>query len=207
HEFSELFLLVQGVAVLILAPLYFGGAISEEKERGTLDFLLTSHLSSREIILGKFAARLLGVAGVLLTGLPVLALTALWGGVDLLRVATAFVVALLTLFSLGAVSLLFSVLSPRTIPAIAASLGVAAGMLTCCGPMGAGITIGALSHLRSLAASQVMVDPPKDMGIFILIHGLIALVALVLAALQLRLRAAPFAPPAALPIAPDAARE
>src|SRR5262245_9615948 len=52
HDFSELFLRVQSVTVLFLVPLVFSGAISDEKEKGSLDFLLASPLSSREIVLG-----------------------------------------------------------------------------------------------------------------------------------------------------------
>src|SRR5262245_11637032 len=108
-DFSELFLMVQAVTVLFLVPLVFSGAISDEKEKRSLDFLLSSPLSSREIVLGKYASRVLSVGAVLLAGLPVLALTALWGGVDLVEVFLAFGTTFLTLISLGAVSLLFSV--------------------------------------------------------------------------------------------------
>src|SRR5262245_23607604 len=44
RDFSELFLTVQAVTVLFLVPLVFGGAISDEKEKRSLDFLLSSPL-------------------------------------------------------------------------------------------------------------------------------------------------------------------
>ncbi|MEA2593338.1 MAG: hypothetical protein QOD62_3169, partial [Actinomycetota bacterium] len=51
-------LLVQGIAVVFLTPALVAGAIAEETQRKTLPELLTSDLSSFEIVLGKLAARL-----------------------------------------------------------------------------------------------------------------------------------------------------
>src|SRR5262249_52438010 len=52
------FLLLQSAAIVVLGPAYFAGTIGEEKERGTLDLLLMSHLRNHEIVLGKLCARL-----------------------------------------------------------------------------------------------------------------------------------------------------
>jgi ABC-type Na+ efflux pump permease subunit len=56
--------------------------IAEEKERRTLDFLLTTRLDNAEIILGKLAARMVVFVITAAAGLPVILLLNRLGGVD-----------------------------------------------------------------------------------------------------------------------------
>ena len=56
--------------------------IAEEKERRTLDFLLTTRLGNAEIILGKLAARMVVFVTTAAAGLPVILLLNRLGGVD-----------------------------------------------------------------------------------------------------------------------------
>src|SRR5581483_9870764 len=109
ERFLTAFLVVQLVVVVVVTPAVVGGAMAEERQRGSLDFLLCSPLSSREIVLGKMAARLVFVGGVVLTGLPVLMLTIFFGGVDTETLLAGYAVTLLTVLSLGAYSLYHSV--------------------------------------------------------------------------------------------------
>src|SRR4051794_20778980 len=60
----------QGIAVVFLTPSLVSGTIAGEVQRKTLPDLLTSDLSSAEIVLGKLAARLLHVVVLLGAGLP-----------------------------------------------------------------------------------------------------------------------------------------
>ncbi len=55
-KFFEAFMMVQIVAVSILTPAFVAGAIAEEKDRKTLEFLLATDLRNREIVLSKFGA-------------------------------------------------------------------------------------------------------------------------------------------------------
>jgi ABC-type transport system involved in multi-copper enzyme maturation permease subunit len=98
-------LVVQTAAVFILTPAYVAGAFADEKERRTLELLFTTHLTDREIVLGKLCSRLLHLGGVLLAGLPLLALTQLWGGVDFRLLLAAFLATGLNLFSIGGISI------------------------------------------------------------------------------------------------------
>src|SRR3954470_23033174 len=109
REFTDAFLVVQLAAVLLLTPAYAAGAVAEERQRGTLDDLLVTDLSAAAIVLGKLGARWLHVAGGLLTGLPVLSLAQLWGGIDLGQLLAGFAVTALTSFTLTALSLFCSV--------------------------------------------------------------------------------------------------
>src|SRR5262245_140091 len=71
-QFAAICATMQLGAVLLLAPAATAGAVAEERQRGTLDLLLTSDLSDTEIVVGKLAARTLHLFALLLTGLPVL---------------------------------------------------------------------------------------------------------------------------------------
>jgi ABC-type transport system involved in multi-copper enzyme maturation permease subunit len=98
------YLVVQILAVVVLTPVVAAGAISDEKERGRLDFLRSSMLSPHEIILGKYLGRVLYLLGILATGLPILALSTLFGGVDLELLAAGTVVTVTSVFALAAYS-------------------------------------------------------------------------------------------------------
>jgi ABC-type transport system involved in multi-copper enzyme maturation permease subunit len=72
----------QLVLVLLAAPAYTAGAVCLDKARGTLAHVLVTDLSAAEIVLGKLGSRLLPVLGLVVAGLPVLALATLLGGID-----------------------------------------------------------------------------------------------------------------------------
>jgi ABC-type transport system involved in multi-copper enzyme maturation permease subunit len=108
-NFFIAFLTAQLAAVLLITPAVAGSAITEEKERGTLDHLRGSLLTGREIVLGKLAARMVFVAGVVLAGVPVLALTSLFGGVDWRVMLAGYVLTAVTGAWLAALSLLLGV--------------------------------------------------------------------------------------------------
>src|SRR5262249_6789042 len=80
--------------ILLAAPGATAGAICLDKVRGALTHLLVTDLSNAEIILGKLAARLLPVLGLLLCGAPVLFLALLLGGIDPEALVAALLITL-----------------------------------------------------------------------------------------------------------------
>jgi ABC-type transport system involved in multi-copper enzyme maturation permease subunit len=82
EDFVFAVLFAQSLAVVLVGPAYVAGAIAEERVRGTLDLLFTTHLTDREIVLGKLAARAVQLGSIIMAGLPLLAMTQVWGGVD-----------------------------------------------------------------------------------------------------------------------------
>ena len=99
-------MLCRRIFVYCFLILIAGSAISDEKDRGTLDFLLSSMLSHREIILGKFAARMAVVLSVIAAGLPVLTFSTLFGSVDMQTLLGGYIIAVMTALSMGAHSVL-----------------------------------------------------------------------------------------------------
>ena len=118
-DFSETFFLtflgVQYLGVCFLTPIWTAGAISEEKESRALEFLLATDLRNREIVLSLAVARLINLGLVFLTGLPVLMLLLLLGGIDSDLLLFGFAVTGLTMLSLTTLGIVVSVYasSPR----------------------------------------------------------------------------------------------
>jgi hypothetical protein len=78
--------------VLLAAPASAAGAICVDRTRGTLAHVLVTDVSAMEIILGKLAARLAWLLGLVAASAPVLGLSILLGGVDPLAVLGAYLV-------------------------------------------------------------------------------------------------------------------
>ena len=109
QEYFESFMAVQLVVVLVLTPAYVAGAIADEKDRKTLEFLLATDLRNREIILSKLGARLANLLLLILTGLPILSILQFLGGVDPNLVLAGFAATFLTMAGLGGLSVFTSI--------------------------------------------------------------------------------------------------
>ncbi len=119
-----LILTAQTAAVILLTPVYVSDVIAGDRERGTLDLLLTSQLSERQIVLGKLLARSLDLCYLFLAGLPVLLVSQLWGAVDPFAVAFAFLVTFLNVFSVGALCALVSAAASTRARALMSSYSI-----------------------------------------------------------------------------------
>ena len=118
ETFFGTFMLVQLVMVILLTPAYVAGAIAEEKDRKTLEFLLATDLRNREIVLSKLLSRLANLTLLLLTGLPVLSILQLIGGVDPQLMLAGFAGIGLTMVGIASISILLSTLFKKPRDAI-----------------------------------------------------------------------------------------
>lgn len=129
EEFFNYFAATQFAVLFVLTPVLVGGAITEEKERRTIAFLLTTYLTDREIILNKLTTRLGQVLLLALTGLPFLGILQLLGGVDFRLVLETFLATFGFMVSLSAFALLQSVLLARTWVSVLCTWGCATAYL------------------------------------------------------------------------------
>lgn len=98
----------------LAAPAATAGSICLDAARGNLTLLFATDLSDAEIVLGKLAARLVPVLGLILCAAPVLAIATLFGGIDPVDVVgTLFVVLACGTFGC-ALALTFSVWGRKT---------------------------------------------------------------------------------------------
>jgi ABC-type transport system involved in multi-copper enzyme maturation permease subunit len=167
---------MQYVAVLLLTPVYTAGAIAEEKERRTLDLLLTTHLTNREIVLGLLASRLATLGLIFLTSLPILSLMELLGGIDPQLVLAGFVMTGMAMTSAGSLSILVSVHAKNTTRAIFERF-IYMGLLGACwilGPVGAIRNAGNPSAVTTIA------------GVLVVAYGYVSVALLFWAVLRIR---------------------
>lgn len=133
---------MQFILIIFVAPALTAGSISGERERQTLDILLSTRVSSFKIIIGKLFSTLCFLALMIFSSLPAMAVTLFFGGVSFIdmllslaflivcafaccaigtfcsalfkRSVTATVVAYLTVFALGIGTLAFPLLFQQT---------------------------------------------------------------------------------------------
>jgi ABC-type transport system involved in multi-copper enzyme maturation permease subunit len=116
----------QFLLLFLLAPAFIAGAITDEKSRGTLQYLLTSSLTTWEIVVGKLLGRLAHLALVGAAALPFLCLLAPFGEFDVLSLAGVAATLVLPLLAVAAASLLASVWARQTRDAVLALYGLGA---------------------------------------------------------------------------------
>ena len=129
-SFFYTFITLQLLVVVVLTPAYTAGAIADEKDRHTLEYLLATDLRNREIVLSKLVSRMANLSFMLLAGLPILSLMQFLGGVDPGLVLAGFAATALTMASLAALSILMSVYCNKPRDAIALTYLTALGYIT-----------------------------------------------------------------------------
>ena len=92
YAFFIAFSWVQLIGVLFMTPAMVAGTIAGEHERRTIDYLLTTSLYDTEITLGKFTARMLAIAAQLATGIPILAIAMMLGGIEPEQLLKSFLI-------------------------------------------------------------------------------------------------------------------
>lgn len=110
-------------AVLFLTPALVGGVIADERQRKTLHYLLSSCLTSTEIVAGKLAARLILMLVLLGLTVPILVLLSLFGGVDPYEVVVLGLCCASTTLLIGSVSVAASVYARKPLDAISRVYG------------------------------------------------------------------------------------
>lgn len=104
-------------------------AVSSEKDRRTLELLLVSRLTDRELVLGKLAASLVRVLLILLAAVPMFAIAALFGGVTPAQVARMFVVTVAAALAAASIATTVAFWKDTTFQSLAITLFALAAWL------------------------------------------------------------------------------
>lgn len=115
--------ILQMALVLFITPSLTAGAISSEREKQTLNILLTTTQSSTQIIVGKLLSSVAFLVLMLIAGLPLYSLVFLFGGVSPLQLASIVFFYLVTVVAIGSVGVMFSTITKKTIVAMIATYG------------------------------------------------------------------------------------
>lgn len=104
---------IQFVIVTLIAPALTASCISEESTNRTLSALMTTPLTSAQIVLGKLASRVVQLLILGLLTLPALLLLRLLGGLDAQAVIAGAVLTMSTAFLAASIGLLLSIVNKR----------------------------------------------------------------------------------------------
>lgn len=118
--------LTQSIVICLMTPALIAPAIAGERSRGTLDDLLSSRLTSAEIILGKLFSRLLQLLAFLLVSLPIMFIFALMGGITPSEILIVYLLESSIVCFIAATSMMVSVVAPRSREAVFISYGITA---------------------------------------------------------------------------------
>jgi ABC-2 type transport system permease protein len=104
----------QLILVSFIAPAFTSGQISMEREKQTLDLLISTPLRPGAIVVGKLLAALAFVGLMIVAAVPISAIVLMYGGASIDDIVRQQVVLLATALGFGAVGLFFSALLKRT---------------------------------------------------------------------------------------------
>ncbi|MBH5316537.1 ABC transporter permease [Paenibacillus sp. GSMTC-2017] len=110
--------------VAFMAPGLTAGVISGEREKQTLNLLLTTQQSSATIILSKLVSSLSFMILIVISTIPVYSMIFLYGGVSPKQMVLVFLFYVFMMFVLGSFGILFSTLLKRTMMSVIVTYGV-----------------------------------------------------------------------------------
>jgi ABC-2 type transport system permease protein len=123
---SELFYFLSGTQLVLIAfmtPGLTAGVVSGEREKQTLNMLLTTQQSSGTIILSKLFASLSFMSLTVVATMPLYSIVFLYGGVSPTQVLSVFVFYVFVMLLFGAVGIFFSTILKKTVISVIATYG------------------------------------------------------------------------------------
>jgi ABC-type transport system involved in multi-copper enzyme maturation permease subunit len=121
--------ILQIVLVSVIAPAFTAGQISLEREKQTLDLLVTTPLRPGAIVIGKLATALAFVVLMILAAIPISGLVLMYGGAQVMDIVRQQAVLLATAIGFGAVGIFASALTKRTQSATVVTYGAVLGAI------------------------------------------------------------------------------
>ncbi|MFJ5713337.1 ABC transporter permease [Neobacillus sp. NPDC093127] len=115
---------IQMGLILFITPGLTAGVISGEREKQTLNILLTTNQSSTSIILGKLISSVSFLLLMIVASMPIYSIVFLFGGISPGQVVTILGYYIFTILAFGSIGIFFSTLIRRTIIAMISTYGV-----------------------------------------------------------------------------------
>ena len=104
----------QLILICFIAPAFTSGQISMEREKQTLDLLISTPMRPGAIVIGKLVAALAFVVLMIVAAVPITAIVLMYGGASVEDIVRQQIVLLATALLLGSIGLFFSALLKRT---------------------------------------------------------------------------------------------
>ncbi len=106
--------ILQLILVSLVAPAFTAGQISLEREKQTLDLLVSTPLRPGAIVVGKLLTALAFVVLTILAAIPITAIVLMYGGASIEDLVSQQILLLTTAIGFGAVGIFASALTKRT---------------------------------------------------------------------------------------------
>lgn len=105
---------IQFGLISLVSPSLTSGAISGEREKQTLEILLSTRLRCSSIILGKLFASLSQMILLIITTLPIFSIIFFYGGIRIHELLQLFVFYIILAITVGSIGIFFSTLVKKT---------------------------------------------------------------------------------------------
>ncbi|PXV95774.1 ABC-2 family transporter [Lachnotalea glycerini] len=99
---------IQFAMLILIIPGLTAGAISGERERQTLDILLSTQMKPWQIIIGKLQSSLSIVLLLTITSMPIVSVIFIFGGIKLIDLSILIILLVVEAVFIGTIGLLFS---------------------------------------------------------------------------------------------------
>lgn len=106
---------VEATLLLFITPAITAGSVSLEKERQTLDVLLTTRMTPWEIIKGKYGSDFILLGFMVVSTFPLLSLIFIYGGISFLQLVYLALVLIVFIGFISCFGIFFSSLTKNTI--------------------------------------------------------------------------------------------
>ncbi len=116
----------QFALILFIVPALTAGAISGEREKQTLDLLLSTSMSPLSIITGKLFASLSHIILLIVASLPIFSMIFMFGGISLVELLQLLGFYIATSIMIGSIGIFFSTYFKRTTVANVLTYGAVA---------------------------------------------------------------------------------
>lgn len=119
---------IEFVMVALIVPAISSGAISGEREKQTLDILLTTRMTPFKIVTGKLMSSIITIMLLIISSFPILALIFAFGGVSLSQLMLMALIMIVSAEYIGSISIMYSAVLKKTSSAGVASYGTVMGI-------------------------------------------------------------------------------
>jgi ABC-type transport system involved in multi-copper enzyme maturation permease subunit len=120
---------LQIVLVCVIAPAFTAGQISLEREKQTLDLLISTPLRPGAIVIGKLATALAFVVLMIVAAVPISGLVLMYGGAEVPNIVQQQLVLLSSAIGFGAIGIFASALTKRTQTATVVAYSTVIGLV------------------------------------------------------------------------------
>jgi ABC-2 type transport system permease protein len=124
REMFMILTILQLGLILFITPGLTAGVISSERERQTLNIMLTTTQSSTSIVVSKLISSISFLMLLIIASLPLYSIVFLFGGISPGQVAMTIGFYTFTIIAFGSIGVLFSTLIRKTIVSMVTTYGV-----------------------------------------------------------------------------------